>query len=274
MVHNISFTDSLRSRCEYTGSALCVGIDPDPSLLPACLLNTMGAEDAVGVFCRAIIDATADKAAAFKINLAFFEAIGPRGWEILANVLDAVPKQILTIADAKRGDIGNSARFYAKALLEDLSFDSVTVAPYMGSDSVLPFLQYPGKAAFVLARTSNPGGDDFQLLMVDGVPLYQRVAARSLSWEDESPGTVGLVAGATDLNSLSQLRRICPDAPFLIPGVGAQGASVADVMTAAGSGPVLVNSSRKIIYASSGSDFAEAAAQAAVAMHDELARYF
>jgi orotidine-5'-phosphate decarboxylase len=268
-----SFTSKLRSRCNSTGAALCVGLDPDPALIPPSLMNSMQPPDAVRDFCLRIVDTTADMAAAFKLNIAFFEAIGQRGPEILASVLDAIPPDVLTIADAKRGDIGNSAKFYATAFLEDLSFDSITVAPYMGSDSVLPFLAFPGKAAFVLARTSNPGGNDFQLLESNGIPLYQRVARSCLLWEAQAIGCIGLVAGATDLDSLSALRHLCPETPLLIPGVGAQGASAEDVIRAAGSGPLLVNSSRKIIYASAGDDFAHAAGSAARRMHSELARF-
>jgi len=267
---SLSFNSKLRSRCEATGSAVCVGLDPDPARIPTSLTEVMPLEDAVRKFCCDIIEATADKASAFKLNLAFFEAIGRNGWSILEDVLTAIPEDLVTIADAKRGDIGNSARFYAKALLEDLSFDSVTISPYMGSDSVLPFLQIPGKAAFILARTSNPGGDDFQLLQTDGIPLYQQVAMASLKWGEASNGTAGLVAGASDLEGLAELRSICPDTPFLIPGVGAQGARAEDVMNVAGSGPVLINSSRKIIFASSGKDFAEAAAAATETMCSEV----
>ncbi len=231
----------------------------------------MSPDEAVRQFCVSIIESTASFASAYKLNLAFFEALGRHGPAVLEDVLDVIPEEIITIADAKRGDIGNSARFYAKALLEDLNFDSITVAPYMGSDSIRPFLMFSGKVAFVLARTSNPGGNDYQLLETDGVPLYHRVAADCVRLGAESPGAAGLVVGATDLDSLASLRILCPETPFLIPGVGVQGASASDVFAAAGSGPLLINSSRKIIYASTGPDFADAAATAARSLCRELA---
>ena len=268
---SLPFASKLRSRCETSHSVVCVGLDPDPARIPKALTENSSIEDAIREFCCQIIEATAEKVVAFKLNLAFFEAIGRNGWSVVEDVLKQIPRDVITIADAKRGDIGNSARFYAKALLEDLSFDAVTISPYMGSDSVLPFLQHPEKAAFILARTSNPGGDDFQLLQTKGIPLYQRIAIASLDWDAASRGTVGLVAGASDLHSLAELRHICPETPFLIPGTGAQGASAEDVMRVAGSGPVLINSSRKIIFASSGKDFAEAAASATDVMRSEVA---
>jgi len=231
--------------------------------LPPHLLASSTLPDAVRRFCTDIIHATHESAIAYKINFAFFEALGREGHAVMENVLAAMPSDVLTIADAKRGDIGNSAGFYARSAFETLDFDSITVSPYMGRDSVDPFLAYEGTCAFMLVRTSNPGSNDFQQLQVDGKPLYHRVAQKVSIWGKQSPGEAGFVVGATDARDLEALRATFPDTPFLIPGVGAQGGSASDVMAAAGSGPVLINSSRGVIYASGGEDFAAAAAAAA-----------
>ena len=263
-------TDRLRRVVERRRSLLCVGIDPDPARIPSVLGPTTDAARAVAEFCREIILATADTAAAYKFNLAFFEALGARGLDTLQALVELVPADLVTIADAKRGDIGNSASFYARAFFERLRFDSVTLSPYMGKDSVLPFLEYEEKGIFLLVRTSNPGALDFQTLRVGDEPLYMAVAKRAFEWSRSAPGMLGFVVGATDLDALVRLREVGPDTPFLIPGVGAQGGSAREVVQAAGSGPVLVNSSRSVIYAGSGNDFAERAAQAAVRLRDEL----
>jgi orotidine-5'-phosphate decarboxylase len=212
-----------------------------------------------------LVEATADHASSFKLNFAFFEQLGDHGFAVLRRVLKSVPETAVTIADAKRGDIGNSARFYAASALEDMGFDSITVSPYMGRDSVDPFLTDARHAAFLLIRTSNPGRTDLQDLLVDGAPLYQRVAEKAVEWDHEADGTVGFVVGASDLEAMSVLRHAAPNTPFLIPGVGAQGGSAADVIRCSGDAPglTLVNSSRAICYASPGEDFAAAAAAAA-----------
>lgn len=266
-----SFSARLSDLRQQKSSVLCVGIDPDPDRLPAHLTASASLPDAVRRFCKDIIVATSGAAAAFKINFAFFEALGAEGHAVMADVLGVIPSDILTIADAKRGDIGNSASFYARSVFDQLGFDSVTVSPYMGRDSVDPFLTHAGTCAFVLARTSNPGSADFQQLSVDGKPLFETVATRVASWGHEADGEAGLVVGATDASDLAALRHLLPDTPFLIPGVGAQGGSAADVMRAAGSGPVLINSSRGIIYASPGEDFAEAAGRAAERTRSQMA---
>lgn len=216
-------------------------------------------------FCRQVIEATAGSACAFKFNFAFFERLGDAGMGVMRRVLGATPGEALTIADAKRGDIGNSARFYAGSALTDLGFDSVTVSPYMGRDSVEPFLEDARKAAFLLVRTSNPGRADLQDLVVEGRPLYEAVARRALGWGQPGGGQLGFVVGASDIAALERLRAIAPTTPFLIPGVGAQGGSPEQVMAASGRSPglTLVNSSRAICYASSGADFAAAAGRAA-----------
>lgn len=240
-------------------SNLCVGLDPDPAKIPPGLLSTASVADAVLQFTESIIHATSSFASAFKFNIAFFEALGTDGFRVLRDALSAVPENVLTIADAKRGDIGNTARFYAKAFFEDLEFDGITISPYMGGDSVRPFLEYGEKGVFLLIRTSNPGGNEFQTLMVGEDPLYQVVAQRAVEWAADLSGTIGFVVGATDLDAMSKLRVAHPDVPFLIPGIGAQGGNAASVMDVAGSGPVLINSSRQILYASSGDDFAQRA---------------
>ncbi|MDA0378119.1 MAG: orotidine-5'-phosphate decarboxylase [Bacteroidetes bacterium] len=265
-----SFSDRLASLRSARHSVLCVGLDPDLERIPASLRSSLTPEEAVSRFCRAIVEATADLAVAFKINFAFFEALGARGTDVMQEVLDVIPADVLTVADAKRGDIGNSATFYARSVFEGLGYDSITVSPYMGRDSVDPFMDRPGTCAFVLARTSNPGGKDFQQLILDGRPLYEHVAQQVAEWENESAGEAGLVVGATDPEDMRRLRDLLPSTPFLIPGVGAQGGSAEAVMRAAGAGPVLINSSRAILYASGGSNFAEAARRAAMATREEL----
>jgi orotidine-5'-phosphate decarboxylase len=266
----LSFSERLASLRASRQSVLCVGLDPDPDRIPRSLLDGRTLEEAVSAFCRTIVEATADSAVAFKINFAFFEALGARGTDVMAEVLEAIPSDVLTIADAKRGDIGNSASFYARSVFDTLGFDSITVSPYMGRDSVDPFMERAGTCAFVLARTSNPGGRDFQQLTVEGHPLYVHVARQVAAWGAEAHGEAGLVVGATDPADMAHLRSLLPTTPFLIPGVGAQGGSAEAVMRAAGAGPVLINSSRAILYASGGNDFAEAARRAAESTRMEL----
>ena len=267
---NVSFCARLAALRKSKSSVLCVGLDPDPEKMPANLLANAPLDTAVAQFCVSIIEATAPMAVAFKINFAFFEALGSRGVDVMKRVLEAIPEDVLTIADAKRGDIGNSASFYARSVFEDLGFDSITLSPYMGEDSITPFLKYPGTCSFVLGRTSNPGGRDFQLLQLEGKPLYMHVADRVGEWDRKSTGSAGLVVGATDIASMAELRNALPESPFLIPGVGSQGGSPSEVMGAAGNGPVLINSSRAILYASGGTDFAKHAAEKASKTQLEL----
>ena len=266
------FIDKLRRVQAARQSVLCVGLDPDPSRMPPHLLDAMPLPEAVVAFTRAIIEATEAAACAYKLNLAFFEVMGGAGWEALEATLRHLPDGPIVIADAKRGDIGNSARFYAASAFEHLGCDACTVAPYMGRDAVAPFLQYPGKAAFVLARTSNPGAADFQERDCEGEKLYLRVARQVAAWDADAPGTAGLVVGATEPSALRTLREACPTLPFLIPGVGAQGGEATAVVEAAATedGLILVNSSRGILYASTGPDFADAAADAAEALRTRL----
>ena len=259
---NVSFLFRLHAAQAAAGSVLCVGLDPDLARLPDSF-RKYAEGVAVREFCASIVEATAPYACAFKPNLAFFEALGADGWKVLADVIEAIPTDRIIVLDAKRGDIGNSAAKYAHALFDQLGGDAVTVAPYMGRDSIVPFLQDEGRCAFVLAATSNPSAVDVQQLLVEGEPLYRHVARMAVEVGKEHPGTVGLVVGATRPELLARLRAEHPQTPFLIPGVGAQGGSAEAVLEANAGGPVLINSSRGILYASDGADYAEAAANAA-----------
>jgi len=268
-----SFSTRLRNLQTEKDSAVCVGLDPVPSRFPSTLQDGRLKTDAVRAFCSAIIKATAPHACAFKPNFAFFEALGPAGLAVLHQVVRTVPDDCLIIGDAKRGDIGHSARFYAHSLYEEFELDACTVSPYLGKDSVTPFLEHEGTCTFVLARTSNDGAADLQdACTCDGTPLYRHVAQRVPRWAASHEGEAGLVVGATAPNALRDLRDAAPRAPFLIPGVGAQGGDPAAVMNAAATedGPVLVNSSRSILYASDGPDYAEAAASAAQDLRNAL----
>lgn len=255
-------------------SYLCVGLDTDPHKLPAHLRSE---PDPVFAFNRAIIDATADLAVAYKPNIAFYEAQGPRGWESLQRTLEYIPADCFTIADAKRGDIGNTASLYARAFFDPeaagLNFDSITVAPYMGHDSVMPFLAYEGKWVILLALTSNAGSADFQRQQVGEQELFETVIETARGWA--GPDRLMFVVGATQAEQLSQIREYAPDNFLLVPGVGAQGGSLAEVskrgLTAAGG--LLVNASRSILYASSGPDFATQARVEAKALQTQMAGY-
>ncbi len=253
-------------------SLLCIGLDPDYDRLPASVRDGRSPAGAIVAFHAALIAATAPYACAYKINFAFFEAHGAAGWEALQHTRALIPPDTLAIADAKRGDIGNSAQFYARSVFETMDFDACTVSPYMGRDSVAPFLAYPGKAAIILARTSNAGGADLQELESEGKKIYLHTALLARTWAKDLPGEAGLVVGATNAAPVSAIRAACPTLPFLIPGVGAQGGDPREILDAAGHGYGLnlINSSRQILYASSGPDFAEAAVREAIALRDHL----
>ena len=254
-----------------TGAPLCVGLDPDPGRLPSLFVGA--GTDGVVQFCIAITESTKHVAAAYKPNLAFFEAYGPDGWHALAAVCDAVRQAgRLLVLDGKRGDIGHTGRRYATALYDHLHGDAATVAPYMGADSVTPFLEHAGRCAFVLVATSNPGAADLQHLDVEGAPLYRHAARLAVDAASGQPGEAGFVVGATRPQLLADLREAHPEVPFLVPGVGAQGGSVADTLAANAGGPLLVNSSRGVLYASTGDDFADAARGAAERLADSLGR--
>jgi len=258
----------LFSQIQQKSSFLCVGLDPDLDKIPTHLLSE---PDPIFSFCKAIIEETADFAVAYKPNIAFFEALGPRGWESLRKVLEIIPTDIFTIADAKRGDIGNTSKLYAKAFFETMNFDSITVAPYMGADSVSPFLEFQNKWVILLALTSNAGSADFQLISdAHGKPLYQSVLEKSQEWG--SPENLMYVVGATRGELIGEVRKIAPEHFFLVPGVGAQGGSLAEVAKYGMNSTcgLLVNSSRGIIYASAGKDFAQAARIEAQKLQEEM----
>ena len=245
---------------------LCVGLDTDYSKIPECVKSGRSITEAVLEFNRRIIDATAPFCVAFKPNLAFYEYLGTEGLAVLDKTVEYIrtnhPGQFI-IADAKRGDIGNTARMYARSLFETFDFDAVTLSPYMGSETVTPFLEYPGRFAIVVALSSNPSSADFQTVGKDGKPLYRIVIEKMM--EISTPDNMMFVIGATKADKLKSIREFCPDNFFLVPGVGAQGGSAEEVIKggANSKGGLLINSSRGIIYASSGEDFAEAAAKAA-----------
>lgn len=256
-------------------SFLCVGLDTDPTKIPKHLLDF---SDPIFEFNKRIIDATKDYCVAYKPNIAFYEAAGVKGWESLQKTLEYIPKECFTIADAKRGDIGNTSNLYARAFFDKdssgLDFDSVTVAPYMGADSVLPFLEFKNKWVILLALTSNKGSEDFQFSeLSEGGRLFEKVLETSKLWGDDQ--NMMYVVGATQAESLTEIRKIIPDSFLLIPGVGAQGGSLAEVSKYGLNKDcgLLVNSSRAIIYASSGEDFAERAAEEARKVQQEMATY-
>lgn len=242
-------------------SYLCVGLDTDPALIPPHLLDE---EDPIFTFNKAIIDATLAHCVAYKINTAFYESHGIEGWRALEKTVNYIPSTHFKIADAKRGDIGNTSAQYAKAFLQHLPFDSITIAPYMGADSVKPFLQYDGKWAIVLGLTSNPGASDFELQkMADGKPLYEQVLSTVASWG--SNDNIMFVVGATRSDEFLHIRKIIPDHFLLVPGVGAQGGSLEEISKKAMNNEVgfLVNVSRDIIFCSNEKDFAQKAGERA-----------
>ena len=271
----VSFADRLRASCEATQSLVCVGLDVNPALMPAAFVGHADVERGVVDFNRAIVDATADLVCGYKPNLAFYEALGLAGLRALeatvSHIRETAPDRII-IADAKRGDIGNTVEAYSKALFEVWGFDAVTVNPWGGMDTVEAWLGRPDCAIFVWCRGSNPGAADLQELVVDGgEPVYMRLA-RDLA-DLPARGNLGLVVGATAPEQLATVRAVCPHAPILIPGVGAQGgdleASVRNGVDRDGR-IAIINSGRGIIYASSGDDFAEAARGAAAEMRDGI----
>ncbi|HNS42566.1 MAG TPA: orotidine-5'-phosphate decarboxylase [Taishania sp.] len=259
---------SIISQIKKKGSFLCVGLDPDLSKIPAHLLNT---EDPIFEFNKAIIDATKDFCIAYKPNTAFYECYGVKGWQSLQKTIDYIPNDCLIIADAKRGDIGNTSDYYAKTFFQELGADAVTVAPYMGEDSVKPFLQYENKWVIVLALTSNAGALDFQFTTdASGEELYKKVLKKVAAWG--SPENTMFVVGATRAEGIGEVRKIVPNNFFLVPGVGAQGGSLEDVANYGWNNDcgIIVNSSRGIIYASNGLDFAQKAAESAQQMQAEM----
>ena len=264
--------NTLISEIRKKQSFLCIGLDVDVSKIPTHLLEL---DDPIFEFNKAIIDATNHLAVAYKPNTAFYEAHGIKGWQSLAKTIDYLNEHhpdMFTIADAKRGDIGNTSAMYAHAFLNELNFDSITVAPYMGKDSVEPFLAVENKHTILLGLTSNEGAYDFQTKMLGGSELYKQVLRTSLSWNHSE--RLMYVVGATKAEYLAEIRKIIPDSFLLVPGVGAQGGSLEEVCKYGMNENVglLVNSSRGIIYASQGEDFGEAALEAAEKLQAEMQR--
>ncbi len=268
-------TAQLIDQIKIKKSFLAVGLDVDLNKIPKHFLDL---EDPIFEFNKAIIDATHDLCVSYKPNTAFFEAYGIKGWMSLQKTINYINENypdIFTIADAKRGDIGNTSSMYAKAFFEDLNFDSVTVAPYMGKDSVEPFLAFENKHTIMLALTSNEGAFDFQTLNVEGTrgeakELYKQVLETSKTWKNSE--NLMYVVGATKAEYFTEIRKIVPDSFILVPGVGAQGGSLSEVCKYGLNDNVglLINSSRAIIYASNGTDFAEAARAEALKMQQEM----
>ncbi|MBL7119993.1 MAG: orotidine-5'-phosphate decarboxylase [Dehalococcoidia bacterium] len=261
----MDFADKLLEAVQRNQSLVCVGLDPDPGLMPQMSLFR---------FNKAIIDVTSDLVCAYKPNLAFYEALGVEGLTALQATVNYIPDYIPVIGDAKRGDIGNTARAYAKALFETLGFDAATVNPYLGYDSIEPFINYREKAVFILCRTSNVGALDFQALTCwprgpdsKQEPLFKLVAQKAKEWNKYN--NIGLVVGATFPEELKEIRQLCPEMTLLIPGIGVQGGDLDSAVrygVDAEGKKAIFNSSRQILYASKGSDFAQAARRAA----DEL----
>ena len=263
-------TEKLVEQIQLKKSYLCIGLDVDLSKIPPHLLSL---EDPIFEFNKAIIDGTHDLCVSYKPNMAFYEAYGLKGWASLEktiNYINANYPEIFTIADAKRGDIGNTSTMYAKAFLEDLNFDSITVAPYMGKDSVEPFLAFENKHTILLALTSNEGAFDFQTMNVNGNELYKTVIQTSLRWKNAK--NLMYVVGATKAEYFQEIRKIIPNNFLLVPGVGAQGGSLQEVCKYGMNDTIglLINSSRAIIYASSGEDFAQKAREEALKIQQEM----
>lgn len=266
------FIDKLLEASRRNDSLLCVGLDVDARLVPPHLVREDGWVEA---FNQGIVEATADLVCAYKPNLAFYEALGMAGWKALRRTLELIPPEIPVIADAKRADVGHSSLAYARALFEVWGFDAATVNPYLGYDSLEPFLGYGDRGVLVLCKTSNPGSMEFQDLLcaVDGreVPLYLVVAEKVREWDRS--GNAGVVVGATFPDELAKVRQVLPDAPVLVPGVGAQAGDLEAAVrlgTDARGERAIVNASRQVIYASAGRDWAEAAREAARELRDAI----
>jgi orotidine-5'-phosphate decarboxylase len=259
----MAFLDKLLTASRKNNSLLCIGLDPDLKLMPNIDLLD---------FNKAIIDATADLVCSYKPNLAFYEALGLDGLKTLLKTVEYIPKLIPVIGDGKRGDIGNTAKAYARALFETYGFDAATVSPYLGYDSVQPFIEYSEKGIFILCRTSNPGAVDFQSIADhEGRLLYEAVALKASEWNGR--GNIGLVVGATYPEELKAIRRLCPDMPLLIPGIGAQGGDLAQTVKNgidAQGKKAIIAVSRQILYASKGKDFAQASRNSAQRLRDDI----
>ena len=263
----MNFTEKLSQAIAKNQSLLCIGLDTDPALMP----------DKIDIFefNKAVIDATADLVCAYKPNIAFYEALGIEGLDALRRTVKHIPDDIPVIGDAKRGDIGNTAKAYAKAIFANFGFDATTVNPYLGFDSIEPFIQYRDKGIFILCRTSNAGAIDFQSLRCESEqafhPLFEIVARKAVEWNVH--GNIGLVVGATYPEELRLIRQRYPGMPLLIPGIGAQGGELSKVTSYgvdAKREKTVINSSRQIIYASHEKDFAMAARHVAIELRDQI----
>ncbi len=266
----MNFIEKLTKAAQKNKSLVCVGLDPNPDLMP----------DKIGVFefNKAIIDTTSDLVCAYKLNLAFYEVLGDEGLDALKRTIRYMPDNIVIIGDAKRGDIGNTAKAYAKTVFSNFNFDAATVSPYLGFDSIEPFINYRDKGVFILCRTSNAGALDFQSLRCElehsYYPLFEIVALKAEQWNTH--GNIGLVVGATYPEELRLIRNSHPNMPLLIPGIGAQGGDLESAVrygVDAQGERAIINSSRQIIYASRGSDFAQAARLAASSLRDQINYY-
>ncbi|MBL7074799.1 orotidine-5'-phosphate decarboxylase [candidate division KSB1 bacterium] len=266
----MKFLEKLKRISRDNDSLLCVGLDTDIEKIPPFF----GKETApVLAFNRAIVEATADLVCAYKLNTAFYEARGAGGWKGLEETVKLIPPGIITIADGKRGDIGNTAKQYARAFFDSLGFDAVTVNPFLGADSVAPFLEHEDRGVFILALTSNKGARDFQYFSDGRIPLYERIIEKVREWNVRD--NCGLVVGATRPQELKRIRGLAPGMPILIPGIGAQGGDLeatVKVGTDKNGELALINVSRSIIYASSGKDFARAARKKAAELRDAINR--
>jgi orotidine-5'-phosphate decarboxylase len=267
----LKFIEKLLNISSKNSSLLCIGLDTDLDKVPKSLLKK---KDAIFEFNKRIIDATSDLVCAYKPNMAFYEVYGNKGWESLERTCKYIPKDIPIIIDAKRGDIGNTAKMYAKTFFEELKADAITLSPYMGEDAISPFLEYKDKCAFVLCLTSNAGAKDFQLLETKNLPLYMTIAKKVVSWNKDK--NCGLVVGATQAEQLKKIREIAPDLPMLIPGVGAQGGDLEMAVkfgTDKNGNFAIINSSRSILYASSEADFAQKAREETKKLKEQINLY-
>ena len=264
--------EKLKGHIAKKHSFLCVGLDSDWERIPSHLKSK---DDPVFEFNKQVVAATQAYTVAYKLNIAFYESLGAKGWDSLEKTLEVIPPEIFVIADAKRGDIGNTSRQYAKTFFERYPFDAITIAPYMGEDSVSPFLEYEDKWVFILALTSNKGAYDFQYLEDQGRPLYEHVIEKSLRWAENAPGNLGFVVGATKTEQLGAIREMAKEAFFLVPGVGAQGGDLQGVCELGANelGGLLINSSRGIIFAGEGEDFAVQAGSKARELQAQMAPY-
>lgn len=268
------FDERLRAAEERAGSLVCIGLDPDPRRFPASLEAGRDPAAAIVAFNRAIVEATSDLVSAYKPNFAFYLPYGAAGVEALLRTRELIPSHIPVILDCKVTDLGDTAKAYARAFFAEWDFDAITVSPYMGEDALAPYFAYEGKGVLVLCKTSNLGSGDLQdLTMEGGRSLYEIVAERSAEWATRYPATVGLVVGATFPEQLAGVRQQCPLQPILLPGVGSQAGDVDGAVRAgvdARGGNLMVSSSRSIIYAGDGPDFASKAREAAMALRDQV----